>query len=285
MIGPAALRYLTKRFSTHDPSFEGIFSVLQVRATIIPGFADSNFDQIAFMKHFEEPLALFADDESFACSSPGRVEELLSSSSSFAFLDSLLARILSVQGSGKLEFADASIPNLFKSVSTAREIFYSQLLGLQRAYRCLRLIQTWLANHGYKSSATATVGGTAPPAVEVMIDVLTGKAEKEVKYIALAISCVTISSGALASLTPHLVNSRLRGSSYCLPRYMTFLSMHRRRYMSRNLTQLGISEKRIGKSSNMSSRGRLILHLNQGILEIRRWSKLHAHSAMQYRDS
>jgi origin recognition complex subunit 3 len=147
--------------------------------------------QIAHIKHFEEPLTILAHDELLGGATSAEAIELLSQPSSFEFLDALLMRVLSFTNTSSgftPDLANLTIPRVLGLVAEARTQFQHRLLGMQRAYNCLRLLQTWLASQGYKASLNSSVGGVVPPALGVMYDILIGRVDKEMKYLGTAVS-------------------------------------------------------------------------------------------------
>jgi len=71
MIGPPTLDFLVDFFTRHSPSVDGLRTILQV----------------AFMRHFEEPLTVFVHP-------PSDLVNRLSSPEALPFLDTLLGRII-----------------------------------------------------------------------------------------------------------------------------------------------------------------------------------------------
>lgn len=176
MIGPAMIQYIEERASTTDNSIDGIFTALQ----------------LAHLKHFNSPLALLAQDELLGTRSMKEALSLLSLPSSFQFLDSLLMRILAGWRANASSMTDElpslTIEGLLAFVAEARRQFRVKLLGVKYSYSCLRLLQKWFSDNGYKATATATSGSQVPSSLETMRDVLSGRVNKDLKHFIMSIS-------------------------------------------------------------------------------------------------
>ena len=147
---------------------------------------------MAHLKHFNSPLALLAQDEFLCTKSMKEALSLLSLPSSFQFLDSLLMRTLvgwRAHASSMMdEPPSLTIEGLLTFVAEARRQFQIKLLGIKRSYSCFRLLQNWFNDNGYKATATATSGNQVPGSLETMRDVLSGRANKDLKHFMTSIS-------------------------------------------------------------------------------------------------
>ena len=148
------------------------------------------------MKHFEEPLTVFAHDELLGTSSVNEAAAFLSDPSSFAFLDALLVRTraanLAPSAAGSRDaWLDRSVSSLLDAVRRSREQFAAEAVRMRRAYGCIRLVQTWMIAQGYKT-AEAAPGNGGSAALDIMIKTVKGTVGRDAKYLATMVSYVPL---------------------------------------------------------------------------------------------
>lgn len=146
------------------------------------------------MKHFEEPLTVFAHDELLGTSSVNEAAASLSDSSSFAFLDALLVRtraanLVPSAAGNRDAWLDRSVSSLLDAVRRSRERFAAEATRMRRAYGCIRLVQTWMVEQGYRT-AEAAQGNGGSAASDIMIKTVKGTVGRDAKYLTTMVSCV-----------------------------------------------------------------------------------------------
>ncbi|EIM87468.1 uncharacterized protein STEHIDRAFT_55712, partial [Stereum hirsutum FP-91666 SS1] len=151
MVGPTTLEYLIDFFTRHTSSVDGFTTVLQ----------------LAHMKHFEDPLAVFTHREH------SLAEEILGQPEAFGFLDTLLSRCLpSSQPSDNLKTArprpiqhkgnppngnrqpPSDIPSLLSTVRNAHDDFRTLVRRFRVALRTMRVVQMAMVALGHKTDGT-----------------------------------------------------------------------------------------------------------------------------------
>jgi origin recognition complex subunit 3 len=140
MIGPAALDFLTDFFCRNSASVEGVLSILQ----------------LAHLKHFDEPLTIFVQDELLGTSSTGLTTEKLSDPNAAAFLTSLFSwsfgpQELASHGAG---WPVNDVAGLLASVAEARTSFLSHLCRQRLAFGMMRKVQQVMLKLGYRGAET-----------------------------------------------------------------------------------------------------------------------------------
>ncbi|KAF9224942.1 hypothetical protein BS17DRAFT_779331 [Gyrodon lividus] len=138
MLGPAAIDFLVDFFGRHTTSLDGLVSTLQ----------------LAHMKHFEDPLTVFLIDERLG--SPSTAGRKLSDPASFAFLDSVLARVhnSSLVTDNSTGWLNESPDQLLGSVRTARDTFQKRSKLLRMSFQLFLLLQRFMIPLGHKSDKT-----------------------------------------------------------------------------------------------------------------------------------
>ncbi|KII85810.1 hypothetical protein PLICRDRAFT_56289 [Plicaturopsis crispa FD-325 SS-3] len=134
MFGPAILSFLDDHFSRHNTSVDGVISILQ----------------LAYMKHFDEPLAVLAADSLLGTPSIGAAIQKLQDPSSTPFLESLVARL-------QLPSPDAQ--DVIAAVDDARAQFRSKARRSAVAFQVMRRVQAFMRAQGYKTASGETDGG------------------------------------------------------------------------------------------------------------------------------
>ncbi|KAI0316872.1 origin recognition complex subunit 3 N-terminus-domain-containing protein [Amylostereum chailletii] len=131
MLGAAALEYLVDFFTRHTISLDGVSTMLQ----------------LAYLKHFEEPLTVLGHD-------PASLTNTLTDPASFTFVDSLLSRCISTQTTAKRRggWPVSDITELLSAVVDARTNFHIRLRDLKVALGALLCVQRVLFDMGHRTS-------------------------------------------------------------------------------------------------------------------------------------
>jgi len=163
MVGPAALDFLIDFFCRNSPSVEGVLSILQ----------------LAHLKHFDEPLAIFVQDELLVTSSAELAARRLSDPKAAAFVASLFSwsfgpQELASSGEG---WPVGDIVGLVASIAEARADFRSRLRRLRLAFGMMRKVQKVMLDLGYRSAEADKTS------LEMMSASLRGALAREGKYL------------------------------------------------------------------------------------------------------
>ena len=125
------------------------------------------------MKHFEEPLTVFLDDEQLG--SPSSGANTLSESPSFGFLDSLFVRICNSRDvNHSRDWRSASIDSLLTAVQNARTTFRTRAKLSRVAFQMILLIRRFMVSEGYKLDETVP---------ELMCGAIRGRLQNPMKYL------------------------------------------------------------------------------------------------------
>ncbi|KAF8558613.1 hypothetical protein OG21DRAFT_1481305 [Imleria badia] len=153
VLGPAAIEFLVDFSGRHSPSLDGLVSILQ----------------LAHMKHFEEPLAVFLAGESLASRD-------LADPDSAPFLDCILARVQSssLVPDNSTDWLAEGVDELLVLVRTARVTFQKKSKLLRVSFRLFLLVQNFMASLGHKSEKTLP---------ELMCAVLRGRLGTSYRYL------------------------------------------------------------------------------------------------------
>ena len=166
MIGPAALDFLTDFFCRNSASVEGILSTLQ----------------LAHLKHFDEPLSIFTQDERLDTSSAEHAIEKLSDPKAATFLISLFSWAFGPQelASNEDGWPVNDVAGLLASVADARADFRSRLRRLKLAFGVMRKVQkVMMLDLGYRGA------GSDKTPLEMMSASLRGGLAREGKYLGM----------------------------------------------------------------------------------------------------
>jgi origin recognition complex subunit 3 len=181
MVGPAALDFLIDFFCRNSPSVEGVLSILQ----------------LAHLKHFDEPLAIFVQDELLVTSSAELAARRLSDPKAAGFVASLFSRSFGPQelaSSGEGWPVD-DIVGLVASIAEARADFRSRLRRLRLAFGMMRKVQKAMLDLGYRSAEADKTS------LEMMSASLRGALAREGKYLGKMTRsvtfCIMLDSGFL----------------------------------------------------------------------------------------
>jgi origin recognition complex subunit 3 len=163
MVGPAALHFLIDFFGRNSASVEGALLILQ----------------LAHLKHFDEPLTVFVQDELLGTPSVDLATKRLSDPDAAAFLTSLFSWSFGPQ---ELASHDGSWPvndvaGLLASVAEARKGFLSHLCQLKLAFGMMRKVQQVMLDSGYRGAETDKTP------LEMMSASLRGGLSREGKYL------------------------------------------------------------------------------------------------------
>jgi origin recognition complex subunit 3 len=171
MVGPAALEFLTDFFCRNSASMEGVLSILQ----------------LAHLKHFDEPLTIFVQDELLDTSSAELAIRKLSDPKAAAFLVSLLSWGFGPQelASNKDGWPVNDVAGLLASIAEARTNFRSRLRRLKVAFGVMRKVQKVMLDLEYRSA------GSEKTPLEMMSASLRGGLTREGKYLGTMTRSVT----------------------------------------------------------------------------------------------
>ena len=130
--------------------------------------------QIAYLRHIEEPLALFLRDSLLGCSSAEVAYQKLQHASSEPFLEALLEHI---------DSPSAEPVDVLAIVDEARLDFVAVAEQMRLAYQILRLLQRFMKSQTYKTSPYEVETGTEEPRLFFMARVVQGKVTKDVQHL------------------------------------------------------------------------------------------------------
>jgi origin recognition complex subunit 3 len=163
IVGPAALDFLIDFFCRNSASVEGVLLILQ----------------LAHLKHFDEPLTVFVQDELLGTSSAILATKKLSDPSAAAFLTSLFSWSFGPQelASHDGRWPVNDVTGFLASVAEARAGFLSHLFRLKLAFGMMRKVQRIMLDLGYHSAETDKTP------LEMMSASLRGGLAREGKYL------------------------------------------------------------------------------------------------------
>jgi origin recognition complex subunit 3 len=163
MVGPATLNFLTDFFCRNSASVEGVLLILQ----------------LAYLKHFDEPLTTFVRDEQLDTSFTELASKKLSDSKAAAFVSSLFSWSFGPQelSSNEEGWPVNNVAGLLTSIAEARTDFRSRLRRLKLALGMIRKIDEVMLHLGYRGT------GTEMTPLEMMSASLKGGLGREGKYL------------------------------------------------------------------------------------------------------
>ncbi|KZV62487.1 hypothetical protein PENSPDRAFT_642136 [Peniophora sp. CONT] len=123
MPGYHVLDLMAELFTRHTPSLEGVSTVLQV----------------AYLKHFDEPLTLLNDPDARS------LEKLLSSPDAVPFLDSVISRLARDASS---QYPIPKPKELLQAVDNARSSMFAYLRKLRLGMRLFLLVRAFFIKEG-----------------------------------------------------------------------------------------------------------------------------------------
>ena len=188
MVGPAALDFLTDFFCRNSASVEGILSILQ----------------LAHLKHFDEPLIIFVQDERLDTSSVELAIRKLSDPEAAAFLVSLFSWAFAPQelASNEDGWPVNDVAGLLASITEARADFRSRLSRLKLAFGVMRRVQKVMLDLGYRGA------GSDKTPLEMMSASLRGGLGREGKYLGMMTrSVMPLSTPSSPNPNPVFLNS------------------------------------------------------------------------------
>lgn len=162
------------------------------------------------MKHFEEPLTLFVNDNLLGSSSEVDADKVLEDPYSYNFLDSLLTRIWNDASKSSItsepsettriniDWRSPTVSNILDSISTARSVSRKRVQNLRIGFQTFRLVQSFIRAQGFSVSHSA--GSGKEEAMGMMKAVARGRVGKDVRYLGLVVKCVAHSLFANFSL-------------------------------------------------------------------------------------
>lgn len=165
MVGPSTLDFLTDFFCRNSPSVEGILLILQ----------------LAHLKHFDEPLTIFVQDEQLDSPSAKLAFKKLSDSKAAAFVSSLFSWSFGSQelASDEEGWPVKDVTGLLASVAEARTDFRSRLRRLKFAFGMLRKVHEVMLSLGYR------VTGSEMTSLEMLSASLKGGLEQDLTTLAI----------------------------------------------------------------------------------------------------
>ncbi|KAI0252766.1 origin recognition complex subunit 3 N-terminus-domain-containing protein [Lactifluus subvellereus] len=163
MVGPATLDFLTDFCCRNSASVEGVLLILQ----------------LAHLKHFDEPLTIFVQDELLGTSSADLATKKLSDPNAAPFLTSLFSWSFAPQelASNEEGWPVDDVSGLLASVAEARTGFFSHLYRLKLAFGMMRKVQRVMLDLGYRSAETDKTP------LEMMSASMRGGLAREGKYL------------------------------------------------------------------------------------------------------
>jgi hypothetical protein len=197
MVGPAALDFLTDFFCRNSASVEGILSILQ----------------LAHLKHFDEPLTIFVQDELLDTSSVELAIRKLSDPEAAAFLVSLFSWAFAPQelASNEDGWPVNDVAGLLASITEARADFRSRLSRLKLAFGVMRRVQKVMLDLGYRGA------GSDKTPLEMMSASLRGGLAREGKYLGMMTrSVMPLSTPSCPNPNPVFLNSVGYRAGNCL---------------------------------------------------------------------
>lgn len=181
MVGPATLDFLTEFCCRNSASVEGVLLILQ----------------LAHLKHFDEPLTIFVQDELLGTSSANLATKKLSDPNAAPFLTSLFSWSFTPQelASNEEGWPVDDVAGLLASVAEARAGFFSHLCKLKLAFGMMRKVQRVMLDLGYRGAETDKTP------LEMMSASMRGGLAPEGKYLGAMTKSVRAFFSVSVSLT------------------------------------------------------------------------------------
>ncbi|KAL0946224.1 hypothetical protein HGRIS_012483 [Hohenbuehelia grisea] len=172
IVGPAILDYIVDHFNRQNSNLDAVLTDLQ----------------LAHMKHFEEPLTIFAQDSLLGTPRRKTACTLLRQPQSFTFLDSVFARLHSPSAEPSADHAEAwrieSVDKLLETIDVERKQFQERTLSMRIWFQAMCHVRSFLLRNGHKIADYAN----PKDIFRLMTAVLRGEPEKDIECIAKAIS-------------------------------------------------------------------------------------------------
>ncbi|KAK7448828.1 Origin recognition complex subunit 3 [Stygiomarasmius scandens] len=171
VFGPAVLEFLLDYCTRYNCSLDTLLNILQ----------------LAHLKHFTSHIPSL-----LLLSTPS--SSVIKESSSFSFLDSIMARLHTSGDEDKITALEAevkdweigNITSLIKTVESARSEFYCNYRRMRLGFKIIKIIDEFLVSRGYKGLDLERVHGPGMP--RVFVALLKGSLARDVKGIRLIIS-------------------------------------------------------------------------------------------------
>jgi origin recognition complex subunit 3 len=134
-----------------------------------------NLNQLAHLKHFEDPLTIFVQDSN-------RIGSSVHLAASFPFFDYLLTRIhapnpnIPPPPSDSNTWRIQSILSLISSVDSARVAFRAKMRKTKVALGLMKRVKDYMLRQGWKSADDRS-------AVELMVEALKGRLGRDGRYL------------------------------------------------------------------------------------------------------
>ncbi|OBZ66967.1 Origin recognition complex subunit 3 [Grifola frondosa] len=171
MPGARILDYIIDFTTRHDASLDALITMLQ----------------LAYMRHFDEPLTCFASDELLGTTSLSLAASKLQSPASRPFLDSLHTRIVLASNPDAIAGTDGAPPRapdaaqLLTEVSAAHTEFRRRARGMRIALRVARIVQrVGLGHQGTRKDRDVHMDD-----LEMLSLVLRGRVARELRKLSV----------------------------------------------------------------------------------------------------
>ncbi|KAJ8515138.1 hypothetical protein ONZ45_g7404 [Pleurotus djamor] len=175
LIGPAVLDFLYDHFRRYNSGIDTVQSIIQ----------------LAYMKHFLDPLAVLVSDAFYPDSSDfSATKHLLVQPSSFAFLESLLVRVHAPADSApnaEDSWQHETIDTLLEALDRERTSFENHVDLLRTWVNILVIVRDFLVQEG-SSNVTGKQQKCIP---EILSLVLKGDVDTEIQYFCKSIQKLT----------------------------------------------------------------------------------------------
>ncbi|KAI1792398.1 origin recognition complex subunit 3 N-terminus-domain-containing protein [Ganoderma leucocontextum] len=177
MLGPGALDHIADFASRHSASPDALITMLQ----------------LAYMKHFSNPLSIFVDDELIG-TTPHDARRALMSSAGFApVVDAAHARLLAAsesQSQGDEDGRPQTADELLSAVSAARTEFRRQARRLRIAFTVARIAERVAlsdATHGLVNGKNVEGRAARLDSLEALSAILRQRGSSQVRYVCMAV--------------------------------------------------------------------------------------------------
>ena len=153
--------------------------------------------QIAYLKHFEEPLSIFVHDSDLD-GAAGQNEHPLNDQDNLPIIESLLSELAttafetdddeetSPDAQAQL-WQDATVESLAQMVDDARESFFARATNMRVAYQVFTRARVALQEQGIRVTMPAAREETT---LEFMSRVMKGRAMRDVNHLVMTVKCV-----------------------------------------------------------------------------------------------
>jgi hypothetical protein len=139
------------------------------------------------MKHFERPLAAFAQDELLGADDADGAGRVLQTPAAFELLDGALVRLHASAAARGADWRNLDIAGLQASVASARAGFAEKVRAMRRAFRLVYAVQAWMASQGHQGIDAAAAAGDLHPRLAMMKKAMDNTLGRDVKYFGMMI--------------------------------------------------------------------------------------------------